>query len=90
MKTRIKTNTLALLLITTLTSCQRGCNKLDRAIQTTDRYYEVTLFSGGDTVFTDKFKGIVNNSEQSDGIYYFNNNGQMIEISGDYIIKSSK
>ena len=45
------------------------------------------MFSGGDTVFVDKFKGIVNNSENSDGIYYYKN-GVLIEISGDYIVTS--
>lgn len=72
-----------------LTSCQRGCTRLERGLQITERNYTVTVFSGGDTVFVDTFKGIINNSENSDGIYYYNSNGDLVEISGDYIIKSN-
>lgn len=71
-----------------LTSCQRSCQKIDRAIQTTERNYTIVLFSGGDTVFVDTFKGIVNNSEHSDGVYYYNSKDELIEISGDYVITS--
>lgn len=46
------------------------------------------MFSGGDTVFTDTFKGIVNNSESSDGVYYYKGE-TLIEVSGDYVIKSN-
>jgi len=79
---------LILISVFALTGCQRGCQKFDKAIQTSERNYEVIMFSGGDTVFVDKFTGIVNNSEHSDGIYYFKNN-QLIEVSGDYVIKSN-
>lgn len=72
-----------------LTSCQRGCTKMERSFQVTERNYTVTVFSGGDTVFVDKFTGIINNSESSDGIYYYNSEGNLVEISGDYIIKSN-
>lgn len=72
----------------TLTSCQRGCAKLNHSFQSSERNYTVTMFSGGDTVFTDRFKGILNNSEASDGVYYFKGD-DLIEVSGDYIIKSN-
>jgi len=71
-----------------MSSCQRGCSKLSRSIEMSERNYEVVMFSGGDTVFTDKFRGIVNNSESSDGIYYYKND-ELIEVSGDYVIKSN-
>lgn len=71
-----------------LMGCQRGCQKLDRSIQVSERNYEIVMFSGGDTVFVDKFTGIINNSEASDGVYYYKNS-QLIEVSGDYVIKST-
>lgn len=75
-------------LVLLLSSCQRGCTSLERDFQTSERNYEIVVFSGGDTVFVDKFKGIVNNSEHSDGIYYYNSNNELVEISGDYVIHS--
>ena len=47
------------------------------------------MYSGGDTVFYDRFNGIINNSEGSDGVYYYKGD-TLIEVSGDYIIKSTK
>lgn len=70
-----------------LTSCQRGCTRIERNFQTSERDYSIIMFSGGDTVYIDNFRGIVNNSENSDGIYYYKNN-ELIEISGDYIVRS--
>ena len=71
-----------------MSSCQRACTRIDKSIQVSERNYEVVMFSGGDTVFTDKFRGIINNSEHSDGIYYYKND-ELIEVSGDYVIKSN-
>ncbi len=73
--------------VLTLSSCQRGCARLDRNFQASERDYSIVMYSGGDTVYIDNFRGIVNNSEHSDGIYYYKN-GELIEVSGDYIIKS--
>jgi hypothetical protein len=68
-----------------------GCTASDQqAIKKTsseERDYEVIMYSGGAVVFHDKFHGIVNNSENSDGCYYFKGDS-LIEVSGDYIIKS--
>lgn len=77
-----------LLLVLSMTGCQRSCTSLERSIQTSERNYEVIMFSGGDTVFIDKFKGIINNSEHSDGIYYYKND-ILVEVSGDYVIHSN-
>lgn len=76
-------------IVSLLSSCQRGCAKLDRGFQTGTREYEVIMYSGGDTVFHDHFKGIINNSEHSDGCYYYKGD-TLVEVSGDYIIKSIK
>lgn len=70
-----------------MSSCQRGCTRMERSFQTSERDYEVVMFSGGDTVFVDKFRGIINNSEHSDGIYYYKND-ELVEVSGDYVIHS--
>lgn len=70
-------------------SCARSCTSFNHSFQTGPRSYEVIMYSGGDTVFYDKFRAIVNNSNGSDGIFYFKND-TLIEVSGDYILKSIK
>jgi hypothetical protein len=47
------------------------------------------MFSGGDTVFHDTFTGILNSEENSDGVYYYKSD-TLVEVSGDYTIKSIK
>lgn len=73
----------------TLSSCERGCASMEKRNQTSKRQYEVTVFSGGDTVFHDNVRTMVNSEESSDGIYYFKDD-TLVEISGDYILKSTK
>lgn len=75
------------ILLLCFTSCQRSCNSFNRDIQVTNRSYEVFMYSGGKVVFHDKFKGIVNYPDKSDGAYYYKED-TLIEVSGDYIIKS--
>lgn len=77
-----------LVVVLSLSSCKRWWNTVDRSIQITDKYYEINVYSGGKIIFTDKFKGIVNNSANSDGVYYYNSKNELVEISGDYIITS--
>jgi hypothetical protein len=72
-----------------LTSCARSCQALDRDIQTGSRHNIVIMYSGGDTVFHDEFDGIINNSQGSDGVYYYKGD-TLVEISGDYVHKSTK
>jgi len=72
-----------------LCSCQRACTSMEKDYQTGSRSYEVIMYSGGDTVFYDHFKGMINDAENSDGCYYYKGD-TLIEISGDYIIKSNK
>lgn len=79
---------LPLACILLLSSCtQRGCQKFNKNTQYTSRQYEVTLYSGGKEVFHDTFKGIVNGEEGTDGFFYFKND-TLIEISGDYVLRS--
>lgn len=79
---------LLILSICLLTSCQRGCQRFSKNTQSSDRNYEVTMYSGGVIVFKDSFKGIVTENKTSDGVFYFKGDS-LIEVSGDYIIKSS-
>lgn len=76
------------LIALTFSSCQRGCTAFNRNFEVTERDYKLVMFSGGDTVFTDSFRGIVNNSKDSDGIYYYKD-GKLVEVSGDYILTSN-
>lgn len=78
---------IALILFVTLSGCARQCTSMDKKWQAGERQYEVIMYSGGDTVFYDKFKGIVNDSEGSDGCYYIKGD-TLVEVSGDYVIKS--
>lgn len=71
-----------------ITSCQRGCQRLDKQWQVGERNYEVIMYSGGNVVFHDQFRGIINDAEGSDGCYYTKED-TLIEISGDYILKST-
>lgn len=76
------------LFILTATGCQREWLSIKKGVQTSERNYEIYVYSGGQIVFEDKFTGILNDSNGSDGIYYYKD-GKLIEISGDYIVKSN-
>lgn len=83
-----KFNFIAVVILITLSSCtQRACQRWEKKSQYTERSYELTLYSGGKPVYQDKFRGIVNEEENTDGFFYFKND-TLVEISGDYIIKS--
>lgn len=71
-----------------LSSCtQRGCQRWKRQQQYSSRAYGVYMYSGGKMIFEDHFKGIINQEQHSDGIYYFKGD-TLVEVNGDYIIKS--
>jgi hypothetical protein len=70
-----------------LTGCSRSCEKASRNFESGNRVYEITVYSGGDVVFQDEFTGIINDAEGSNGCYYFKGDS-LIEINGDYILKS--
>ncbi len=75
--------------ILTATSCQKTWESLKKNVQTSSRNYEIKQYSGGKLIGTYKFRGMLNDSESSDG-YYFYMNGILHEISGDVVIKSTK
>lgn len=78
-----------IIFVLALCGCQRQCQRMDKHYQSTERNYTVIMYSGGDTVFNDQFRGIINSEENSDGCYYYKGD-TLIEVSGDYIIKSEK
>lgn len=73
-----------------LSSCtarfQQSCN---RNFQTSNRQYRIEMWSGDSCVFRDRFYGIINQEDHSDGIYYFKGD-TLVEVGGNYIIKSDK
>ena len=70
-----------------LTSCARTCQKLERStIDNHEHQMRVSLYSGGQVVKTWEFKGIINNSENSDGYFFYYNN-KLVEVSGDVVIE---
>jgi len=84
----MKKNSLIILALFTLCGCQRSCMKFEKSMdKNSERDYNLVVFNGGDTVFVDNFKGVVNESKEDNSIYYFKD-GELIEISGDYILRS--
>ena len=84
----MKKNSLIILALFTLCGCQRSCTKFEKSIQKDkERDYNIMVFSAGDTVFVDSFRGVVNVSKDEKTIYYFKND-ELIEISGEYILRS--
>jgi hypothetical protein len=72
-----------------LSSCQRFAERFKKGFQTTDRNYIIEQFSGGKLIKTYSFKGTLNDSEGSDGFYFYNGD-TLVELSGELIIKSTK
>lgn len=85
----MKCSIFAFIAIVLLTGCSRGCASFDKRFQTSDRKYEISVYSGGKIVFNDTVETIINSEEKSDGIYYYKKD-TLVEISGDYILKSVK
>lgn len=78
-----------ILIAVMLSGCARSCQSIDRAF-TDNKAHEVkiTMYSGGDTVYHEHLKsGIVNNSEQSDGCYFYDSKNKLVELSGDVVIE---
>ncbi|MCB0711289.1 MAG: hypothetical protein KDD67_03060 [Ignavibacteriae bacterium] len=71
----------------TLAGCARECEGCRRSVQTGERNYIVTQYSGGVVVNQYRFKGIVNDAEDSDG-YYWSIGDTLYEVSGDVLIQS--
>jgi hypothetical protein len=86
MKRKFKT-ILIVVGLASLSSCQRACTSISRDIEAGNRNYTIEMYSGGKVVFTDTVTAMINNSRSSDGIYYYKGD-TLVEISGDYILKS--
>jgi hypothetical protein len=78
---------IVLLLCTlSLAGCARGCQSWKRGlVENHPQRTKVTLLSGGDTIQTWEFTGIVNNDAES--IFFYDDNGKGIEIDGDVLIE---
>ena len=72
--------------IVILSSCARFNASVERDFSGT-RLYVIKMYSGGNVVFYDSLETILNNSERSDGCYYFKGD-TLMELTGDYVIKS--
>jgi hypothetical protein len=73
-----------------ITSCTaRGCQSTQRSFSFTERNYSIEMWSGDSCVFRDRFHGIINQEEHSDGLFYYKGD-TLIEIGGNYVIKSEK
>lgn len=85
----MKRTSLIILTLFTLCGCQRSCSKVETSIQKDKiRDYNILVYSTtGDTVFVDNFRGVVNVSKDEKTIYYTKNE-ELIEISGEYILRS--
>lgn len=79
----------AFLLLILLSSCQRSCQKWKKENQTSKRNYTIEMYSGGKTIFEDRFHGIVTEDSGGSSCYYYKGD-TLIELFGDYIIKSTK
>lgn len=86
---KIKILLLILIAGAIFTSCRKGIESIRKGFQTSNRNYQIELYSGGKLIKTYEFRGILNDAENSDG-YYFYKNDTLIEISGDLEIKSVK
>jgi hypothetical protein len=89
MKTTIKI-IIGLIILIGLSSCQKGCQRLSKNWQTTERFYHIEQYSGGELIKTYEFQGILNDSENSDGYYFYDVKNRLVEISGDLFIISTK
>ena len=85
-----KLQIIAIMLVSlSLAGCARGCQNFER--KTFDNHphkLEITQYSGGDTI--NHFilsNGIVSNSESSDGYFFYTDEGNLIELSGDVKIE---
>jgi hypothetical protein len=78
-----------ILIAVMLSGCARGCQGFERQILDNQAHeLKITMYSGGDTVYHTHLKsGIVNNSEKSDGCYFYSNENKLVELSGDVVIE---
>jgi hypothetical protein len=78
---------IAIIAIVSLSSCARSCQGLSRdLLDNTSQDVRVTMYSGGVLIKMYEFNGIISNSANSDG-YYFYYKGKLVEVSGDILIE---
>jgi hypothetical protein len=72
-----------------LSGCARSCQSFDREVLDNEAHeLKITMYSGGDTVYHTHLKsGIVNNSQLSDGYFFYSNHNKLVELSGDVVIE---
>lgn len=83
----MKFKILLFIILLSLSGCQKGCSKLNKNLQMSARSYQIKQYSGGKCIAEYNFNGILNDSEGSDGYYFFKGD-TLVEVSGDLIIKS--
>ena len=90
MKTNKSLLILAIIAIT-LSSCSRGCQYFSRNIADNHKQYvNIKQYSGGILINEWDIYGIINNSDKSDGYYFYDREGKLIEISGDITLTYKK
>lgn len=78
---------IVVIMLLSLTGCQRICTRLNKNWQTSPRLYDIKQYSGGRCIGRYKFRGILNDAEGSDGYYFFKGD-TLVEISGDITVRS--
>lgn len=78
---------LAIIAVISLSSCARSCQSFSRNFSdNVSSDVRVTFYSGGQIIKVYEFHGIVSNSKNSDG-YFFYYKGKGVEVSGDVLVE---
>ncbi len=88
-KRYLRQNILLLLGAITISGCARSCEGCQRSVQTGKREYLIRHYSGGEQIGEYRFRGIVNDAENSDGYYWYQGD-TLVEVAGDVVIRSWK
>jgi hypothetical protein len=87
-KTKTMRPRILFLILIFLTGCtSRGCQRWKKEAEYDERHYHIEQYSGGKLVEQYDFHGILNDSKNSDGYFFFKGD-TLIEVSGDIQIKS--
>lgn len=71
-----------------MAGCARTCNNFSRKFSGVQNYH-IRQYSGGVLIGEYRFKGVLDNQNNSDGFFFFKGD-TLIELSGDLIIESHK
>ena len=80
---------IGILAMVSMTSCQKSFERIRKNTQTSNRDYVIDQYSGGVLIGHYEFRGMLNDSDGSDG-YYFYEGKELVELSGDLVIISTK